>query len=78
VPFHSHEQRAPKSNRKNPGRDDDYHEMLDAVKGQLAEVKVFRPEFLGRIDKVYVFRSLEDMVVAEIARVKISKLAREY
>jgi len=56
----------------------DYHEMLDAVKGQLAEVKAFRPEFLGRIDKVYVFRPLEDMVVAEIARLKISKLAREY
>jgi len=52
--------------------------MLDAVKGQLAEVKAFRPEFLGRIDKVYVFRPLEDMVVAEIARLKISKLAREY
>ena len=56
----------------------DYHEMLNAVKGELAEAKVFRPEILGRIDKVYVFRSLEGMVVAEIALLKISKLAREY
>jgi ATP-dependent Clp protease ATP-binding subunit ClpC len=56
----------------------DYHEMLNAVKGELAEAKVFRPEILGRIDKVYVFRPLEGMVVAEIALLKISKLGREY
>ncbi|PYJ09394.1 MAG: hypothetical protein DME96_08425 [Verrucomicrobia bacterium] len=35
----SGKQRARKSNRKNPGEMTDYHEMLDAVKGQLAEVK---------------------------------------
>ncbi len=56
----------------------DYHEMLNAVKGELAEAKVFRPEILGRIDKVYVFRPLQGMVVAEIALLKIAKLAREY
>jgi ATP-dependent Clp protease ATP-binding subunit ClpA len=56
----------------------DYHEMLNAVKGELAEAKVFRPEILGRIDKVYVFKPLEGMVVAEIALLKIAKLAREY
>jgi ATP-dependent Clp protease ATP-binding subunit ClpA len=56
----------------------DYHEMLNAVKGELAEAKVFRPEILGRIDRVYVFRPLAGMVVAEIALLKISKLAREY
>ena len=43
----------------------DYHEMVNAVKGELAEGKVFRPELLGRIDKVYVFKPLEGMVVAE-------------
>ena len=48
----SGKQRARKSNRKNPGEMTDYHEMLDAVKGQLVDVKVFRPEFLGRIDIV--------------------------
>ena len=56
----------------------DYHEMINAVKGELAEAKVFRPEILGRIDKVYVFKPLEGMVVAEIALLKIVKLAREY
>jgi ATP-dependent Clp protease ATP-binding subunit ClpA len=56
----------------------DYHEMINAVKGYLAESKDFRPEILGRIDKVYVFQPLEGMVVAEIALLKISKLAKEY
>src|ERR1700730_10783308 len=56
----------------------DYHEMINAVKGYLAESKVFRPEILGRIDKVYVFQPLQGMVVAEIALLKISKLAKEY
>src|ERR1700675_4103702 len=56
----------------------DCHEMINAVKGYLAESKVFRPEILGRIDKVYVFQPLQGMVVAEIALLKISKLAKEY
>lgn len=31
----------------------DYLEMVNSVKGELAEAKVFRPEILGPIDKVY-------------------------
>ena len=56
----------------------DYHEMVNAVKGHLAEAKVFRPEILGRIDKVYVFPPLKGIVVAEVALLKIAKLAKEY
>jgi ATP-dependent Clp protease ATP-binding subunit ClpA len=56
----------------------DYHEMLNAVKGYLADTKVFRPEILGRIDKVYVFQPLEGLVIAEIALLKLAKLGREY
>lgn len=56
----------------------DYHEMINAVKGYLADAKVFRPEILGRIDKVYVFKPLEGIVIAEIALLKIKKLASEY
>lgn len=56
----------------------DYHEMLNAVKSHLADSKVFRPEILGRIDKVYVFQPLQGIVLAEVALIKISKLAREY
>ena len=55
-----------------------YLEMVNAVKGYLAESRVFRPEILGRIDKVYVFQPLQGLVVAEIALLKISKLAKEY
>jgi ATP-dependent Clp protease ATP-binding subunit ClpC len=56
----------------------DYHEMLNAVKGYLADSKVFRPEILGRIDNVYVFQPLQGVVLAEVALLKISKLAGEY
>jgi ATP-dependent Clp protease ATP-binding subunit ClpC len=56
----------------------DYTEMLNAVKGYLADAKVFRAEILGRIDKVYVFQPLQGIVVAEVALLKISKLAGEY
>jgi ATP-dependent Clp protease ATP-binding subunit ClpA len=56
----------------------DYHEMVNAVKGYLADTKVFRPEIVGRIDKVYVFEPLEGMVIAEIALLKLVKLGNEY
>ena len=56
----------------------DYHEMVNATKGYLADTKVFRPEILGRIDRVYVFQPLQGIVIAEIAVVKLAKLAREY
>jgi ATP-dependent Clp protease ATP-binding subunit ClpA len=56
----------------------DEHEMLNSVKGYLADAKVFRPEILGRIDRVYVFQPLEGIVVAEVALLKITKLASEY
>ena len=56
----------------------DYYEMVNAVKSYLADAKVFRPEILGRIDRIYVFRSLEGIVIAEIALLKIVRLAKEY
>jgi ATP-dependent Clp protease ATP-binding subunit ClpA len=56
----------------------DYREIFNAIKGYLAEAKVFRPEVLGRIDKVYLFKPLGGMVIAEIALLKIAKLGRDY
>ena len=56
----------------------DYHEMVNSVKSYLADSKVFRPEILGRIDRVYVFQPLEGMVIAEIAILKLAKLGKEY
>jgi ATP-dependent Clp protease ATP-binding subunit ClpC len=56
----------------------DYHEIINAMKTLLAESGTFRPEILGRIDKVYLFNSLEGVVIAEIALLKIQKLGDEY
>lgn len=56
----------------------DYYEMVNAVKGYLADSKVFRPEVLGRIDRVYVFKPLGGIIIAEIALLKVAKLGKEY
>ena len=56
----------------------DYHKLFNAVKTYLADANVFRPEILGRIDKVYLFKPLAGMVIAEIALLKIAKLGKEY
>lgn len=56
----------------------DHYEMVNAVKTHLAQAQVFRPELLSRIDRVYVFKSLEGMVIAEIALLKVAALAKEY
>lgn len=56
----------------------DEYEELNAIKGFLADTKSFRPELMGRIDKVAIFNPLEGMIIAEIALLKIAKLARDY
>jgi ATP-dependent Clp protease ATP-binding subunit ClpC len=56
----------------------DHYEMVNAVKSYLADSQVFRPEILGRIDRIYVFKPLEGIVIAEIALLKIARLAKEY
>lgn len=57
---------------------DDYHEMVNAVKSHLADTKVFRPEIVGRIDKVHVFKPLAGIIIAEIVVLKMEALAKEY
>ncbi|MBK6486849.1 MAG: ATP-dependent Clp protease ATP-binding subunit [Gemmatimonadetes bacterium] len=57
---------------------EDYHEMVNAVKSHLASSGVFRPEIIGRIDRVYVFKPLEGIVIAEIAVMKMISAAKEY
>src|ERR1700733_1791967 len=56
----------------------DYHDMVNSIKTYLAESKVFRAEIVGRIDRVYVFQPLSGMIIAEIALLKITKLAEQY
>jgi ATP-dependent Clp protease ATP-binding subunit ClpA len=56
----------------------DPHEMINAVKSQLVASGKFRPEIAGRIDKVYVFKPLEGIVVADIVQQKMANAAKEY
>jgi len=56
----------------------DPQERTNAIKQHLRDSKIFRPEILGRFDKVIVFKKLAGIVVAEIAVLKMQNLAREY
>src|SRR5260370_1181659 len=57
---------------------DDYQEMTNAVKSHLAATGKIRPEIITRIDKVYVFKPLKGIVIAEIVALKMSAAAKEY
>jgi ATP-dependent Clp protease ATP-binding subunit ClpA len=56
----------------------DPHERTDAIKKHLRDCKVFRPELIGRIDRIYVFKPLEAYTTAQIAAMKLENLARQY
>ncbi len=56
----------------------DNYELANALKGTLADSQVFRPEILGRIDRISIFDALKGPVMAEISLLKISKLASDY
>ncbi len=55
-----------------------YHSMLNHMKSHLSDCSVFRPELMGRIDRIYIFDQLKKDVVAEIALMKIGKLAQSF
>jgi len=57
---------------------DDPHEQANAIKKHLRECKIFRPEIIGRIDRIYVFQPLTDWGLAEIASLKMKNLAKQY
>jgi ATP-dependent Clp protease ATP-binding subunit ClpC len=56
----------------------EYSQIVNAVKTLLAEEGTFRPEILGRVDKVYLFHPLGPTHVAEVALLKMGKLGQEY
>ncbi len=56
----------------------DPYERIDAIKKHLRDQKTFRPEILGRFDRIYYFRPLPLEVVAEIAALKTVKVAQQY
>ena len=57
---------------------DDPYEQVDAIKKHLRDSKTFRPEILGRFDRIYVFKPLPQEVMAEIAAIKTISLAKQY
>lgn len=57
---------------------DDADELSNAVKSELREAKVFRPEIISRFDRVYVFQPLPPEVMVEIVAIKIASIAKEY
>jgi ATP-dependent Clp protease ATP-binding subunit ClpC len=57
---------------------DDPYAKADAIKKHLRDMKAFRPEILGRFDRICVFRPLPREVVAEITAIKLISLARQY
>lgn len=56
----------------------DVHELGNAVRVHLRECGCFRPEIIGRLTRVYVFRELDGIVRAEIVVLKIRRLAEDY
>lgn len=56
----------------------DPDELNNALRVHLRESGTFRPEIIGRIDRIYVFNELEGIVEAEIVVLKMRKLAAEY
>ena len=57
---------------------EDPYKRTDAIKKHLRDTKVFRPEILGRFDRIYVFQPLPQEVMAEITAIKASQLAHQY
>jgi ATP-dependent Clp protease ATP-binding subunit ClpA len=56
----------------------DPDERADAIKKHLRESQVFRPEIIGRFDKIYVFKRLDAYTSAQIAALKLLRLAQDY
>ncbi len=56
----------------------DANELNNALRVHLSESGTFRPEIIGRIDRIYVFKPLEGIVRAEIVMMRIEKIAKSY
>ncbi len=56
----------------------DEQELANAAKSHLVASGKFRPEIAGRIDKIYIFKSLNEEVMCEIILLKMANLAKSY
>jgi ATP-dependent Clp protease ATP-binding subunit ClpA len=52
--------------------------LTAAIKNELVATKKFRPEIAARINKVFVFKALEGIVMAGIIAQKMFNSARQY
>ena len=57
---------------------DDEAALINAIKSHLASTNKFRPEILGRLDKIYVYNPLTQEIRLEIINLKMQTLAKEY
>lgn len=57
---------------------DDAEELSNAVKLELREAKVFRPEIISRFDRIFVYQKLPQEVVVEIIALKAKAVCDEY
>lgn len=55
-------------------KEKDYDDMKDEVQGELK--KIFRPEFLNRLDEVIIFRKLDEVSVEKITRLMLEEFAK--
>lgn len=56
----------------------DPQELVNAAKSHLVSSGIFRPEIAGRIDKIYIFKPLQGLVICDIIALKMQALAKEY
>jgi len=63
-------------------RQDEYQEKIRAVlceaKSKETGLALFRPEFIGRVDEVYVYNALDHDVALKILRKELAKINRDY
>jgi ATP-dependent Clp protease ATP-binding subunit ClpC len=52
--------------------------LLAELRKHLANQKVFRPEVIGRLNTIYVFNQLSDLILGKIAALTMTKVAREF
>ena len=63
-------------------KQDEYQERIRAVlceaKSKYTGIPLFRPEFIGRIDEVYVYKALDQPTALRILEKELAKINRDY
>nr|WP_294565198.1 AAA family ATPase [uncultured Rhodopila sp.] len=63
-------------------RQDEYQEKIRTVlckaRSKETDLPLFRPEFIGRVDEVYVYKALDHDTALKILRKELAKINRDY